>query len=67
MIGNRPGPPPSPDAIEDRIAAYKQGIDRTLLIANLRRTVEERIRNLMALQRLADEVRKGMHPVKSGK
>jgi hypothetical protein len=40
------------------IEAYKAGIDRTLLRANLARTVAERVANLMALQRLADEARR---------
>lgn len=39
------------------IEAYKRDIDRTLLRENLRRTVDERVRNLMALQRLAEEAR----------
>ena len=40
------------------IEAYKKDVDRTLIRENLRRTVEERLRNLMALQRFAAEVRK---------
>jgi hypothetical protein len=40
------------------IEAYKAGIDRTLLRQNLRRSVEERIRNLVELQRFAEEVRR---------
>lgn len=40
------------------IEAYKQGIDRTLLRQNLRRSVAERMANLEALQRFAEEVRK---------
>jgi hypothetical protein len=43
-----------PDAVIDR---YKQDVDRTLLRANLRRTPEERLLNLMALQRFAAELR----------
>ena len=39
------------------IEAYKKDVDRTLIRENLRRTVEERLRNLMALQRFAAEVR----------
>ena len=38
------------------IDAYKKDVDRTLLRENLRRTVEERVVNLMALQRFADEL-----------
>ena len=40
------------------VEAYKRDIDHTLLRENLRRTVDERVRNLMALQRLAEEARR---------
>ena len=40
------------------VEAYKRHVDRTLLRQNLRRTVTERVRNLMALQRLAEEARR---------
>ena len=40
------------------IEAYKRGVDRTLLRRNLRRTVAERVANLIALQDLADEARR---------
>lgn len=40
------------------VEAYKRHIDRTLLRENLRRSVDERVRNLMALQRLAEEARR---------
>jgi hypothetical protein len=40
------------------VEAYKRHIDRTLLRENLRRTPEERVLALMALQRLADEARR---------
>lgn len=50
-----PGAPSlHPDPV---IEAYKSGIDRTLLRANLARTPTERVMNLMALQRLAAEAR----------
>ena len=56
------GSPPSmqvagfePDPV---IEAYKRDIDRTLLRQNLRRSVTERVANLMALQRLALEARR---------
>ena len=39
------------------IEAYKKDIDRTLLRENLKLTVEERLRNLMRLQRFAEEMR----------
>lgn len=40
------------------IEAYKKHVDRTLLRENLKRTVEERIRRLMELQRFAEELRR---------
>ena len=40
------------------IEAYKKDVDRTLLRENLKLTVEERLRNLMRLQRFAEEMRK---------
>ncbi|NJL26762.1 MAG: hypothetical protein HC897_02235 [Thermoanaerobaculia bacterium] len=40
------------------IEAYKRDVDRTLLRANLARSVDERVRNLMALQRAAEEFRR---------
>ncbi|MBV8729044.1 MAG: hypothetical protein JO336_04475 [Acidobacteriia bacterium] len=40
------------------IEAYKKDIDRTLIRENLKRTVEERLRNAMALGRFADELRR---------
>ena len=41
------------------IEVYKRDIDMTLLRENLRRSVDERVLNLMALQRLAEEARRG--------
>lgn len=46
---------PDPDPI---LELYKKGVDRSLLRANLRRSPDERIRNLMALQRMAEELRR---------
>ena len=40
------------------VEAYKRDIDMTLLRENLRRSVDERVCNLMALQRLAEEARR---------
>jgi hypothetical protein len=40
------------------IEHYKKDIDRTLLRQNLRRTVEERMAQLEALQRLAEEAKR---------
>ncbi len=44
------------------IEAYKAGIDVTLIRENLRRSVDERLTQLMALQRFAEELKKaGTH------
>ena len=40
------------------IEAYKQNVDRTLIRANLHRTVEERFLKLMEMQKFADELRR---------
>ena len=40
------------------IEAYKRDVDRTLLRENLKRSVNERLANLVALQRLAAEARR---------
>ena len=40
------------------IEAYKRHVDRSLLRENLRRSVAERLANLVALQRLAEEARR---------
>ena len=44
-----------PDPVID---AYKRDVDRTLLRANLARTVEERLQNLARLQRFGEELRR---------
>lgn len=40
------------------IEAYKKDVDRTLLIENLKLSVEERFLKLMALARFAEELRR---------
>jgi hypothetical protein len=40
------------------VELYKRSVDRTLLRENLRRSVEERILNLMELQKVAEELRR---------
>ena len=40
------------------IEAYKKDVDRTLLRENLKRSVEERLKNLMELQRFARELQR---------
>jgi hypothetical protein len=47
-------PPYPPDPVID---AYKSGIDVTLIVENLRRTPEERLANLAALQRFVSRFR----------
>ena len=47
-------PTSMPDPV---IEAYKKDIDRTLIRENLKRTPEERLRNLMRLQKFAEELR----------
>jgi hypothetical protein len=44
--------------MDEIIELYKQGIDVTLIRKNLRLTVEERLDQLMALQRFAAELRR---------
>lgn len=44
-----------PDPVID---VYKRDVDRTLLRENLKLSVEERLRNLMRLQRFAEEMRR---------
>lgn len=52
--------PPEPVVLEPDpvIELYKKDVDRTLLQENLKLTVEERLRNLMRLQRFAEEMRR---------
>jgi hypothetical protein len=40
------------------IEAYKAGVDRSLLRENLKRSPEERVRNLVELQRAVEELRR---------
>lgn len=47
--------PLEPDPV---IEAYKDGVDRTLLRENLKKTVDERLQGLLELQRLAAETRR---------
>jgi hypothetical protein len=46
-------PPFEPDPV---IEAYKKDVDRTLIRENLRRTVDERLRQLVEMQRFAREL-----------
>ena len=49
------------------IEAYKKDIDRTLLRENLKRTVEERVANLVNLLRLAHEARRAGKAVRDSR
>ncbi|HEV7670241.1 MAG TPA: hypothetical protein VGS22_17115 [Thermoanaerobaculia bacterium] len=49
---------PSPFPPDPVIEAFKAGIDRTLLRESLKRTPEERLRKLMELQQVAEELRR---------
>lgn len=45
-------------AVDPVIEVYKRDIDRTLLRENLKLSVEDRLRQLMELQRFAEELRR---------
>ncbi len=45
-------------SIDDIIDLYKKDVDRTLLRANLKLTIEQRLLNLMELQMFAEEMRR---------
>ena len=47
------------------VEAYKRGIDRTLLRANLKLTVTERFRRAMEHARFADELRRAGRELRS--
>ena len=49
------------------IELYKKDVDRTLLRERLKRTVEERIRDLMRLQRAAEELQRAGRRVRDGR
>jgi hypothetical protein len=56
---NQPGPKTAGrDSMDDVIAVYKRGIDRTLLRENLKLSVEERFEALGELQEFAEELRR---------
>jgi len=46
--------------VDPVIEAYKKDVDRTLIRENLRLTVDERLQNLEALLRDAEEMRRAM-------
>ena len=54
-------------SIDAVIACYKRDIDRTLLRENLRRTPEERLQVLIALQQLDEELKRAGRRLRMGK
>ena len=44
-------------SIDDVIDVYKRDVDRTLIRQRLTRSIEERLEDLMELQRFAEELR----------
>ena len=54
----------SADWVDPVIEAYKKGIDETLLIEQLRRTPEERMRRIEDLQHALIELARARHPNK---
>jgi hypothetical protein len=45
-------------SIDDIIDVYKRDVDRTLIRQRLTRSIEERLEDLMELQRFAEELRR---------
>lgn len=45
-------------SIDDIIEIYKKSVDRSLLIENLRKTPEQRLRDLQKLQQTAEELQR---------
>ncbi len=54
-------------AVDPVVDAYKDGIDRTLLRENLKLSVEDRLRQLMELQRFSEELRRAGREVRRGR
>jgi hypothetical protein len=55
-----------PDTSDPVIEEYKKHIDRASIRENLRRTVDERVRNLQELQRFAEELRRAGERLRTG-
>lgn len=67
MNDNLPGNSASePHWLDPVIDAYKLDVDRTLIQENLRLTVDERLKNLEALLRDAEEMRRAVQAANSG-
>ncbi|HKV39464.1 MAG TPA: hypothetical protein VJX67_09645 [Blastocatellia bacterium] len=50
--------------VDPVIEAYKKDIDLTLILENLKLSVDERFEKLMALQRFADELKRAGQDIK---
>jgi hypothetical protein len=59
--------PADRDSHDPVVEFYKRGVDRTLIRENLRRSPEDRLRALQALQRFADEVRRAGSAIRRGR
>lgn len=59
MLNDSPPPRPEDPVLEPDpvIEAYKKGVDRTLIREQLRRGVDERVRNMIAALRFAEGLR----------
>lgn len=54
---SRPGPDEDPIVPDPVIEAYKKDVDRSLVREQLRRSVDERVRNMIAALRFAERLR----------
>jgi len=54
-------------AVDEIIEAYKRDVDRTLLRENLRLSPEERVRELMALLKAAEEFQRAGRALQAGR
>lgn len=51
--------------VDPVVEAYKKDVDRASIRENLRRSVEERLRNLQSLQRFSAELRRAGEKLRS--
>ena len=51
---------PRRSSIDDIIDLYKKDVDRTLLREQLRKTPDERVRELVQIERFAEELRRAV-------
>lgn len=52
--------PPTRSSLDDIIDVYKKDVDRSLLREQLQKTPDERLRELVELERLAEELQRGI-------